>query len=745
MKTNILAISAFYHDSAACLIQDGNIICAAQEELFTRKKHDFSFPINAVNYCLDNSGIKIRDVDYIVFHEKSFLKFERILETYLTFAPIGVKSFVTSMPLWIKEKLWIKEIIRRELAYSGEIIFPEHHESHAASAFFPSPFKEAAILTIDAVGEWATATYGVGKDNQINIIADIRFPHSVGLLYSAFTYYLGFKVNSGEYKVMGLAPYGELKFKEIILSKLIDLKEDGSFKLNMTYFNYCAGLTMTNKRFNDLFGDPPRKPESKITQKHMDIARSIQEVTEQIMLLMAKHVYKKTGQKKLCLAGGVALNCVGNGRILREGPYDDIWIQPAAGDAGGALGAALFTWYQYLNRERIINESHDSMSGAQLGPGFSEAQILDFLKQSNIAYTKVKKDEIPEKIADLIAKQNVIGWFQGRAEFGPRALGNRSILGDARSPIMQKKINHKIKFRESFRPFAPAVTEKKVSEYFVINCKSPYMLLVAPVKEELRTQLRDEQKNAEGIDKLDIVRSVIPAVTHVDYSARVQSVGEENNSLFYKLIDSFGKKYDHPVIINTSFNVREEPKVCSPEDAYNCFMRTGMDYLIIEDFLISKKNQKDLKHSYRNFSTRKMHTLLEEIQSIKDSEKDIRKFSLGAGIAFLILGLLFILFGKIHLSLLVPIGLFFLVVRKWMPKLLKPVYKVWMSVAITISYLLSRLILGISFYLLLTPIGILSKLFGKDFLHLISNGSVLSYWNIRIAEEFRKESYKKQF
>ena len=592
---NILGISAFYHDSAACLIQDGQIVSAAQEERFTRKKHDYSFPKNAINYCLDNSNLASSDLDIITFYDKPFNKFERILETYLAYAPLGIRSFIKAMPLWVKQKLWIKEFIRTELGYEGKIIFPQHHESHAASAFFPSPYQEAAFLTLDGVGEWATASFGVGKDNQVNIQAEIHFPHSLGLLYSAFTYYTGFKVNSGEYKLMGLAPYGEPKYRDLILSELMDLKEDGSFKLNMKYFNYCIGLTMVNKRFGKLFGGRPRKPESRLTQRDMDLARSVQEVTEEVMLRMTRHVYKETGQKNLCLAGGVALNCVGNGKILREGPFKNLWIQPAAGDAGGALGAALFAWYQYLENKRVADGEKDSQQGSLLGPSFDSEYVETYLKDNNIFYTKVSNEDIPERIADLIAQQKVIGWLQGRMEFGPRSLGARSIIGDARSSKMQETMNLKIKFRESFRPFAPSATREKVSDFFEIDRESPYMLLVAPVKEEICRRMSDEEQRLFGLDRLNVVRSSIPAVTHVDYSARIQSVNERDNPLYYKLIAKFGEKYGCSVIINTSFNIRGEPIVCTPQDAYLCFMRTNMDYLIMGSYLLEKKEQKPLE------------------------------------------------------------------------------------------------------------------------------------------------------
>ncbi|KKO19438.1 MAG: carbamoyltransferase [Candidatus Brocadia fulgida] len=488
----------------------------------------------------------------------------------------------------------MKEFIKKELDFAGKIIFPEHHESHAASAFFPSPFQEAAVLTLDGVGEWATTSYGIGKDNKIDILAEIHFPHSLGLLYSAFTYYTGFKVNSGEYKVMGLAPYGEPKYKGIILSELMDLKEDGSFKLNMKYFNYCAGLTMTNKRFDKLFGGPPRKPESLLTQREMDLARSVQEVTEEVMMRVTRHVYKETGQKNLCMAGGVALNCVGNGKIVREGPFENIWIQPSAGDAGGALGAAMFVWYQYLENKRTADNKKDFQRGSYLGPEYEDKSISDYLRKNKIPFTEISNEDIPEKIADLIAEQKVIGWFQGRMEFGPRALGSRSIIGDARSPKMQEVMNLKTKFRESFRPFAPSVIKERVSDFFEFDKESPYMLLVAPVKKEIRREMSEEEVKLFGIDKLNVVRSSIPAVTHIDYSARIQTVDKDVNPLFYRTIAAFDKKYGCPVIINTSFNVRGEPIVCTPEDAYLCFMRTNMDYLILGNFLIEKKEQKPL-------------------------------------------------------------------------------------------------------------------------------------------------------
>ncbi|MDD2679595.1 MAG: carbamoyltransferase [Candidatus Omnitrophica bacterium] len=571
---NILGISCFYHDSAGCLVQDGEIIAAAQEERFSRKKHDFNFPSNAIKYCLAQGRIKAEELDYVVFYDKPFIKFERILETYLMYAPGGIRQFIQAMPLWLKQKLWIPELIAKELNYKGKILFTEHHESHAASAFFPSPFKRAAFLTMDGVGEWDTASFGVGRDNEIEIQYSLKFPHSLGLLYSAFTYYTGFKVNSGEYKLMGLAPYGKPKYKNLILDKLLDLKADGSFKMNMRYFGYCNGLRMTNSRFDRLFGGSARRPETKITQKDMDVAASIQAVTEEIMLKMACHVHKLTGEDNLCLAGGVALNCVGNGRILRESPFKEIWIQPASGDAGGALGAALLLWYKYLQNPRVVDGKNDLQKSSLLGPSYSDTHIESFLKKENIPYKELAYLELPKVTAELISQGNIIGWFQGRLEFGPRALGARSIIGDARDPQMQSKMNLKIKYRESFRPFAPTVLKERVSDWFALNRESPYMLLVAPVKEDKR---------------------MIPAVTHVDYSARIQTLKREDQPLYYDLINAFYEKTGCPLIINTSFNVRGEPLVCTPAEAFRCFMRTEMDYLVLGKFLLAKREQERIK------------------------------------------------------------------------------------------------------------------------------------------------------
>ncbi len=590
---NILGLSAFYHDSAAALVCDGRITAAAQEERFTRKKHDFDFPTHAVAYCLEEAGITAADIDLVVFYEKPLLRFDRLLETYIAYAPRGFGQFLMSIPLWLRQKLHLPHQIDKALGdgYKGRYVFTEHHESHAASAFFPSPFDEAAILTLDGVGEWATASYGMGRGNRITLSGCLHFPHSLGLLYSAFTYYAGFKVNSGEYKLMGLAPYGEPRYADLIRRELIDIQEDGSFRLNMAYFPYGHRTVMINRRFERLFGGPARRPEAPLTQRDMDVAASIQVVTEEIMLKASRHVHRQTGMKNLVLAGGVALNCVGNGRILREGPFESIWIQPAAGDAGGALGAALFVWYQLLGHNRTC-KGRDAQAGSLLGPAFTNQQIAAFLQQVAAPHRCFDDEtELLDHVADLIGQEKVIGWFQGRMEFGPRALGSRSIIGDARSQAMQSVMNLKIKFRESFRPFAPCVLQEKASEYFEMSPgqESPYMLLVAPVRQDKR--MAHAEDAAQGLDKLRIKRSVIPAVTHVDYSARVQTVDRERNGRLHRLISRFQDKTGCPVIINTSFNIRGEPIVCTPEHAYRCFMATDMDVLVLENHVLYKDQQ----------------------------------------------------------------------------------------------------------------------------------------------------------
>lgn len=593
--TAILGISAYYHDSAAALLVDGEIVAAAQEERFTRRKHDPAFPQHAVQFCLEHAGLKPDQIDYVGFYDKPFLKFERLLETYLATAPRGFASFIRAMPLWMRQKLYLPREMRAGLKgqYRKRFIFTQHHESHAASAFFPSPFEEAAILTMDGVGEWATASLGVGRGNRIELTHELRFPHSLGLLYSAFTYHCGFKVNSGEYKLMGLAPYGEPRFAELISRHLIDLKEDGSFRMDMRYFDYCHGLTMTSRKFDALFGGPPRKPESPLTQREMDLAASIQAVTEEIMLRMARHLHRLSGMRQLCLAGGVALNCVGNGKILREGPFEELWIQPAAGDAGGALGVAMFIWHQLLGQPRSPRP-RDSQHGSLLGPQYTDAAVREFLDRSGAKYRYFPDDDsLCEFVADQLSREKVIGWLQGRMEFGPRALGSRSILGDARSVQMQSVMNLKIKFRESFRPFAPSVLEDSVQEYFEMRAgqQSPYMLLVAPVQPAHRKPAGEQDRHAQGLEKLKQCRADIPAVTHVDYSARVQTVDPDRHGRYYRLIEKFRSLTGSPVIINTSFNVRGEPIVCSPEHAYRCFMGTNMDLLVLERCVLLKEEQ----------------------------------------------------------------------------------------------------------------------------------------------------------
>ncbi len=594
----ILGISAFYHDSAVALIEDGKIIAAVQEERFTRKKHDAGFPEQGIKYCLSEANIKLTDIESIVFYDKPLVKFERLLETYLAYAPKGFRSFLAAMPVWLKEKLFLKSTLKKEfrkIANCKEnelptLLFAGHHQSHAASAFYPAPYEKASVLCLDGVGEWATTTCWQGDGNKLDLLWEIDFPHSLGLLYSAFTYYTGFKVNSGEYKLMGLAPYGEPKYVDLILDNLLDLKEDGTFRLDMSYFNYATGLTMTNNKFAKLFGGPARKAETEIGQKEMDLARSIQAVTEEVVLRLARTVHKEQGNDSLCLAGGVALNCVANGRLLREGPFKNIWIQPAAGDAGGALGAALVAWYEHFNKPRTVNPD-DDMQGSYLGPKASAGEIETYLDSVNAKYETFDDSKLMPKLAKILASENVVGWFQGRMEFGPRSLGGRSIIGDPRSKKMQSVMNLKIKYRESFRPFAPAVLAERVADYFEHDTTSPYMLMVAPIAKSRRLEMTDEQQKLFGIEKLNIARSDLPSITHVDYSARIQTVHKQTNPRFYHLISEFEKQTGCAVLVNTSFNVRGEPIVCTPEDAYRCFMRTEMDYLVLENVILDKHQQ----------------------------------------------------------------------------------------------------------------------------------------------------------
>ena len=598
MAMHILGISAFYHDSAAALVRDGEIIGAASEERFTRKKGDADFPRHAVDYCLREAGIRADQLDCVAFYDKPLLKFERILETYMAIAPRGFRSFLAAGPLWVKEKLHQERRLRSELQWDGPLLYAEHHESHAASAFYPSPFADAAVLTIDGVGEWATAAMAVGHGNEIEIVKELRWPDSLGLLYSAFTYYTGFKVNSAEYKVMGLAPYGQPRYVQLILDHLVDLKADGSLRLDQRYFDYLGGLTMTNARFDRLFGGPPRVPESPLTQRDLDLARSVQEVCEEAMLRMARAIHDETGLRRLCLAGGVALNCVGNGRILREGPFDELWIQPASGDAGGALGVAQLAWHRHYEQPRTVSAAgRDSMKGAYLGPAFTEAEIERALRQAGARYVRCDRAELLQRVASLLADEKVVGWFNGRMEFGPRALGARSILADPRSPRMQAQLNLKIKFREGFRPFAPSVLRERAREWFELDVESPYMLLVAPVAREIRREMTADERARWGIDQLNVVRSAIPAVTHVDYSARIQTVTRETNPDYYDLIQEFERQTGCPVLVNTSFNVRGEPIVCTPLDAWRCFMRTHIDALVLGPFILDRAQQPELEDS----------------------------------------------------------------------------------------------------------------------------------------------------
>jgi len=595
----ILGISAFYHDSAACLMVDGNIVAAAQEERFSRIKHDASFPTNAIKFCLSRAGIRPSQLHNVVFYEKPFLKFERLFETYLAFAPRGFSSFAKAIPLWVKDKLFQKQIIAKELAenfdeavdWSQKLLFSEHHISHAASAFFPSPFKDAAVLTLDGVGEWTTSSVGVGSGNKLEILKEMRFPHSLGLLYSAFTYYTGFKVNSGEYKVMGLAPYGSPIYYDLIMDKLVDVADDGSFQLDMSYFGFATGMTMTNKKFDRLFGAPRRIPETNLTQREMDLAASIQKVTEEIILRIGKSVARETGHKKLCLAGGVALNCVANGLLVREGVFEDIWIQPAAGDAGGALGAAAATWHIHYNKERHCSIKHDAMQGAYLGPEYSEEEIGNELIDAGARFETIEGSQLFETVAQYLANQKAVGWMQGRMEFGPRALGNRSIIADPRSPLMQKQLNMKVKFRESFRPFAPSVLFEDVEEWFDCSVQSPYMLLVADVAEDKRRSMSANEKSLFGIEKLNVPRSIVPAITHVDYTARLQTVHKHTNPTYHALLSKFKEITGVPLLVNTSFNIRGEPIICNPTDAFRCFMGTDLDILVIGNHVLSKEDQ----------------------------------------------------------------------------------------------------------------------------------------------------------
>ena len=733
---NILGISAFYHDSAACLVRDGEIIAAAQEERFSRRKHDDRFPRHAIDYCLREAGIAdSSQLDLVAFYEKPFVKSDRLFSTYLGVAPRGIGSFITAVPIWVKQKIWIKQILRDELKFEGTILFPEHHESHAASAFFPSPFEEAAVLTIDGVGEWATTTIGRGAGNRVELLRELHFPHSLGLLYSAFTYYLGFRVNSGEYKVMGLAPYGEPRFRDVILSELVDLKADGSLRLNLQHFDFLAGLRMTNESFARLFGAPRREPEAELTQLHMDVARSLQAVTEEAMLRMARHAHEVTGSRNLCLAGGVALNCVGNGRILREGPFEKIWIQPAAGDAGGALGAALVGWHHYHDGARETRSEQDAQKASLLGPSFDPAE---FIERNSVPHEQLAEDKLMPRVAALLEARQVVGWFQGRVEFGPRALGNRSILADPRSPDMQARLNEKIKFRESFRPFAPAVLRERVADYFELEEPSPYMLLVAPVKSADQTPGGD----AAGFgDRLRAVRSAIPAVTHVDHSARVQTVDERENPRFHSLLRAFEQRTGCAVLVNTSFNVRGEPPVCSVADAYRCFLRTGMDYLVLGDYLIDKRQQPPLAPEP---VTRSRSSIAEDYERIDRSPSALRRFGFTLAIVLAIAtAFTFRRYPNVALTFAIA-SVLLGVAAQFAPAQLAAVHRVWIKLSLAMGWVMTRVILTLVFFLVVTPVGLLQRLVGKRAFDVAFRTHENTYWKPR-ETAFDRASYERQF
>jgi carbamoyltransferase len=737
----ILGISAYYHDSAACLVRDGEILAAAQEERFTRKKHDHNFPSNAVDYCLKHAGITVDDLDFVAFYDKPLLTFERLLETYIDYAPLGLRSFLKAMPIWLKEKLWTRENIAKALNYEGKILFTEHHESHAASAFFPSPFESAAVVTMDGVGEWATTSYGFGQGNELHLQKELHFPHSIGLLYSAFTYYLGFKVNSGEYKVMGLAPYGEPRYTQQILDELVTLYDDGSLRLNMKYFNFAAGLTMTNAAFDELFGEPRREPESELRQIHLDLARSVQEVTELAMVKIARYVQKETGEKNLCLAGGVALNCVGNGRILREKIFENIWIQPAAGDAGGALGAALSVWYQYLGNERAPeNYQSNGKKNYYLGPHFTNDEITSFLDSVGANYQKLPRTELNETVAGHLADEKVVGWFQGRMEFGPRALGGRSILGDARSPKMQTQMNLKIKFRESFRPFAPSILREKVSDFFELETDSPYMLLVAPVRENLRVAMTESEQQLFGIEKLNLRRSTIPAVTHIDYSARIQTVANEESPAYHGLISAFNDLTGSPILVNTSFNVRGEPIVCSPQDAYRCFMKTEMDFLVMEDVLLDKRAQNG---NLPVESVAGQNPKSVEIEQV--TNKQARNTALVvAAVLFLIAAWNFYRSRETAWIVFASLSAIFVLMGVFLPKPAKLFHIYWMKLALVLGHINSIILLTLLFYLVFVPYNLISRIIGRDPLRRRGEKGE-SNWTERETTRQTKERFERLF
>ncbi|MBF0381322.1 MAG: carbamoyltransferase [Magnetococcales bacterium] len=737
---NILGISCYFHDSAACLVQDGKIIAAVQEERFTRKKNDSGFPNNSINYCLSAAEISINDIDYVVYYDKPLQTFERILLSYLTAAPKGIKSWVEVLPKWLKYKLFIQDEILKETNFTGKILFTEHHEAHAASTFYTSPFDEAAILTIDGVGEWATACYGYGKGNELSFQKELHFPDSVGLLYSAFTYFTGFKVNSGEYKMMGLAPYGKPRYKDLILSEIIDLKDDGSIRLNLLYFDFMSGTYMTNDKFAALFNGPPRQINSKITQREMDIAASIQSVTEEILVKMAGHVAKETKMKNLCLAGGVALNCVANGKILRSGVFENIWIQPAAGDAGGALGAALSVWYRFLGNERINPSSNDLQNGSYLGPSYSNTEVKNFLETNGYKYHLLPKEDKSTTIANFLATGKTVGYFSGRMEFGPRALGARSILGDPRQLDTQHFINNEVKFRESFRPLAPSVLEEKAHEYFDIDKPSSYMLLVADISDKKRLAQKDDV-DLSIKERLFQVRSDIPAVTHVDYSCRIQTVSREKNADYYGIIEEFENKTGCAVIVNTSFNIRGMPIVNSLEEAYDCFIRTGLHALVLEDYILYKEEQSQTKMNFVGNISNKTNKKISAASELTN----IRKFGIGAVVIFGALLLLAVYFNSSFptylFSILTILGAGFILV----PRKLRVLYKVWMRFSKFIGKNINFLLLAIVYYFVVTPIALIKSVFGGRPLSVKPDKGINSYWKLRTEPAQPKERFFKRF
>ncbi len=739
---NILGISAFYHDSAACLLRDGVIVAAAQEERFSRRKHDPDFPEQAIAFCLKQAGLRTTDLEAVAFYDKPMLKFERILQTHLGAAPTGLAAFVKAVPLWLKEKLWIRDRIQSSLSYQGPILFPEHHESHAAAAFFPSPYGEAAILTMDGVGEWATTSLGIGSGNRVRLLSDIAFPHSLGLLYSAFAQYCGFRINDGEYKLMGLAPYGRAVFVNRILEELIEVKADGSFRLNLAYFDYCGGLAMINQRFEKLFGGPAREPESALDSRFMDAARSIQEVTEMIVLRLAAQARRETGLPNLCLAGGVALNCVANGKLLKSGLFERVWVQPAAGDAGGAVGAAFLAWHHYFDAVREAPRGQDAMQGALLGDAYADDALREVLSQHSVPYRELGGPALAETVADLLADGRVVGWFQGRMEFGPRALGNRSILADARSPGMRERINSTVKMREDFRPFAPAVPAGVVSEYFELGCASPYMLFVAPVAEAHRRALSEADGRLEGLDQGRVVRSDIPAVTHVDHSARIQTVSEPDNPRFYALLEALQKRHGCPVVVNTSFNVRGEPIVRTPQEALRCFAASaGMDALALGPFLVQRLDL--APESLLRLASIDVASAARRPTGPADGE--LRRFGLGLALGCAIWSGIALWRGFSWWWLLTVLALCLGLAGLTRQPLLRRLERLFAAVSATVAQGLSTVLLTVIFVFVVVPIAMLGRLFGVAFLERRFRDDAVTYWQARSPLPSAPESYERQF